>query len=128
VLLGAGAFWEGGEQPDVPDQPPACVVVTRVPFPALSDPLLAARAEMWSDPQNQFVVPHSALRVRQALGGLAWSHRQRNAVVLFDRRLQTRAYGPTILGTLPRCTQYQEEMGQIAERVVEWVAPLGTGG
>jgi DNA polymerase III epsilon subunit family exonuclease len=128
VLLGAGTFWEGGEQPDVPDQPPACVVVTRVPFPALSDPLLAARAETWSDPQNQFVVPHSALRVRQALGGLAWSHRQRNAIVLFDRRLQTRAYGPTILGTLPRCSQYQEEMGQIAERVVEWVAPLGTGG
>jgi DNA polymerase III epsilon subunit family exonuclease len=118
VLLGAGTFWDGAEQPA---QPPACVVVTRVPFPALSDPLLAARAETWSDPQNQFVVPHSALRVRQALGGLAWSHRQRNAVVLFDRRLQTRGYGPTILGTLPRCTQYQEPMAHIAERVAEWV-------
>ncbi|HLJ80968.1 MAG TPA: helicase C-terminal domain-containing protein, partial [Ktedonobacterales bacterium] len=123
VLLGAGTFWEGASQLD---QPPACVVVTRVPFPAMSDPLLAARAETWPDQQNQFVVPHAALRLRQALGGLAWSHHQRNAIVLFDRRIQTRGYGPTILGTLPPCTQYQEPVERIAERVVEWID--GDGG
>lgn len=125
VLLGAGAFWEGAGQPE---HPPACVVVTRVPFPALSDPLLAARAETWSDPQSQFVVPHAALRLRQALGGLAWSHRQRNAVVLFDRRLQTRGYGQTILSTLPRCTQQQDSVSQIVERVSDWLAPPATAG
>ncbi len=118
VLLGAGTFWETA---DFGDTPPACVVVTRLPFPALGDPLQAARAEMWPDAQNQFIVPHAALRVRYALGALAWSHRQRNAVVLFDRRAQTRDYGPVILGTLARCTQYQESAAQIAERVVEWV-------
>ena len=118
ALLGAGVFWDGDEQVE---RPPACVVVTRAPFPAMSDPLLAARAEQWQDQQTDFVVPHAALRIRQALSGLAWSHRQRNAIVLFDRRLQTRAYGPTILGTLPRCTHYQEAMARITERVAEWV-------
>lgn len=118
VLLGAGSFWEGAEQVE---QPPACVVVTRIPFPALSDPLLATLADTWNDPQSQFVVPTAALRIRQALGGLAWSHQQRNAVVLFDRRAQTRNYGATLLGTLPRCTHYAETMAQIAERVPEWV-------
>lgn len=118
VLLGAGAFWEGAAQVEAP---PACVVVTRLPFPALSDPLLAARADQWADAQSQFVVPHAALRLRHALGGLAWSHTRKNAVVLFDRRLQTRAYGPTILATLPRCEQYQETVAQIAERAAEWV-------
>jgi DNA polymerase III epsilon subunit family exonuclease len=118
VLLGAGAFWDGA----LPlERPPACVVITRTPFPALSDPLLAARADTWNDQQNQFVVPHAALRLRQALGGLAWSHWRRNAVVLFDHRLQTRGYGPTILGTLPRCTHYQEPVAQIIERIDEWV-------
>jgi DNA polymerase III epsilon subunit family exonuclease len=125
VLLGAGAFWEGAGQPE---HPPACVVVTRVPFPALSDPLLAARAETWSDPQSQFVVPHAALRLRQALGGLAWSHQRRNAVVLFDRRLQTRGYGQTILSTLPRCTQQQDTVSQIVERVTDWLATPATAG
>jgi DNA polymerase III epsilon subunit family exonuclease len=118
VLLGAGAFWDGS----IPlERPPACVVITRTPFPALSDPLLAARADIWNDQQNQFVVPHAALKLRQALGGLAWSHWRRNAVVLFDHRLQTRGYGPTILGTLPRCTHYQEPVAQIVERIEEWV-------
>ena len=118
VLLGAGAFWEG----TIPiERPPACIVIARIPFPALSDPLLAARADTWSDQQNQFVVPHAALKLRQSLGGLAWSHWRRNAVVLFDRRLQTRGYGSTILGTLPHCTPCQEPAAQIVECVEEWV-------
>lgn len=124
VLLGAGSFWEGAEQADVP---PACVVVTRIPFPALGDPLLAARADTWADQQNQFVVPHAALRLRLALGGLAWSHWQRNAVVIFDRRVQTRDYGSTILNSLARCTPYQEPMAQIVERVGEWVTEPSFG-
>jgi DNA polymerase III epsilon subunit family exonuclease len=118
VLLGAGAFWEGAAQTEMP---PACIVVTRLPFPALSDPLLAARADQWADAQSQFVVPHAALRLRHALGGLAWSHTRKNAIVLFDRRIQTRAYGPTILATLPRCEQYQGSVAQIAERTADWV-------
>ena len=118
VLLGAGSFWDGAERTV---NPPACVVVTRLPFPALSDPPVAARAERWADPQSGFVVPQGALRVRQALNGLAWSHSRRNAVVLFDRRIQTRDYGPTILGTLPRCEQYEESLARITERVAEWV-------
>lgn len=118
VLLGAGSFWDGAERTV---SPPACVVVTRLPFPALSDPPVAARADRWPDPQSGFVVPQGALRIRQALNGLAWSHPQRNAVVLFDRRIQTRGYGPTILGTLPRCEQYEESLTQITERVAEWV-------
>ncbi len=117
VLLGAGSFWDGADQRE---GPPACVLITRLPFPALSDPLVAARAEGWADPQTQFVTPQAALKLRQALGGLAWSHQRRNAVVLFDRRLQTRGYGPTILGVLPRCTQAQEPMAQLIERIGEW--------
>lgn len=118
VLLGAGSFWDGAERAV---NPPACVVVTRLPFPALSDPPVAARAERWPDPQSGFVVPQGALRLRQALNGLAWSHTQRNVVVLFDRRIQTRGYGPAILGTLPRCEQYEDSLARITERITEWV-------
>ncbi len=117
VLLGAGAFWDGADQRE---RPPACVVVTRLPFPPTGDPLVAARSERWSDPQTMFVIPNAALKLRQALGGLAWSHQRRNAVVLYDHRVQTRAYGPTILGALPRCAQAQEPMARLVERVADW--------
>jgi DNA polymerase III epsilon subunit family exonuclease len=122
VLLGAGSFWDGALRHE---RAPTCVVVTRLPFPALSDPLLAARAEQWDDQQSQFVVPHAALKLRQALAGLAWGHSRRNAVVLFDRRAQTRGYGPAILSTLPRCAQHQEPMVALAERIATWVGPEG---
>jgi Rad3-related DNA helicase len=118
MLLGAGAFWDGSEL----DGPaPACVVIARLPFPSLSDPPLAARAEVWQDPQSQFVVPFAALKLRQALNGLAWSHGRRNAVVFLDRRVLTRDYGPAVLATLPSCTVRQEPLAHLADQVVGWV-------
>jgi DNA polymerase III epsilon subunit family exonuclease len=118
MLLGAGGFWEGAI-PD--DAAPACVFVARLPLPSLSDPLLAARADAWQDPQQQFVVPHAALRLRQALNGLAWTHDQRNAVVLFDRRVITREYGHSLLATLPACDLRQEPLNRLADAVAAWV-------
>ena len=118
VLLGAGGFWSGRDQEG---DPAACIVVTRLPFPALSDPLHAARAEQWQDPQAQYVVPQAALKLRQALNSLAWRHDARNAVVLFDRRLQTRGYGQTILGSLPHCSQRQESCGRLVEAITDWI-------
>ncbi len=117
VLLGAGAFWDGAE---LRYRAPACVVVARTPFPPQSDPLVAARADVWADPQAQFMTPQAALKLRQALGGLAWSHPRRNAVVLYDRRLQTRSYGDTILGALPQCELYQAPAADLTERITDW--------
>jgi Rad3-related DNA helicase/DNA polymerase III epsilon subunit-like protein len=117
VLLGAGVFWDGAEQRN---RPPACIVVARTPFPPQSDPLVAARASLWPDQQAQFMTPQAALKLRQALGGLAWSHRRRNAIVLYDKRLQTRSYGETILDTLPQCELYQARAADLAERIAEW--------
>lgn len=119
VLLGAGTFWDGAEQRN---RAPACVVVARTPFPPQSDPLVAARADVWADPQAQFMTPQAALKLRQALGGLAWSHRRRNAVVLYDRRLQTRGYGATIIGALPQCELYQAPAADLAERIADWTS------
>ena len=65
VLLGAGIFWHGASASRIP---PACVVVTRLPFPALSDPLLAARSEQWADPQSEFVVPQAASKAEASAG------------------------------------------------------------
>lgn len=124
VLLGAGTFWDGAEQRN---RPPACVVVARTPFPPQSDPLVAARADVWADPQAQFMTPQAALKQRQALGGLAWSHTRRNAVVLFDRRLQTRGYGGAILGSLPQCELYQAPAADLAERIADWTSEPAAG-
>ena len=118
VLLGAGSFWENT---DLLGDGPACVVVTRLPFPALSDPPLAGRAEGYHDQLRQFVIPQAALRLRHALNRLAWGGSRRNALVLFDKRVQAKDYGGVFLNTLPRCTTRQGSVSLVPEHVAGWM-------
>ncbi len=118
VLLGAVNSWD---TVDLPGERPACVVVTRLPFPALSDPPQAGRAEHYHDQLNQFVIPQASLRVRHALNRLAWSGSRRNAIVLFDKRVQAKDYGSVFLHSLPHCTVRQGSVSLLPEHVAGWI-------
>jgi Rad3-related DNA helicase len=100
-----------------------CVVFPRLLLPAESDPVVAARAEYWDQPYDQYLVPTAAQRMRIALARLAWSHERRNAVVLFDRRAHTRDSGHATLATLPRCQELRSPLDEIAREVAEWIGP-----
>ncbi len=122
IALGTGNFWDSiGDVRSTP----ACLVITRLPMPALNDPPLAARAEHYTDQLHQLTVPVAALRLRRALNRLAWSDTKRNAVILFDRRIISKEYGPTILHTLPRCSQRQGPASHMPETVLDWLTASG---
>src|SRR5579859_8104690 len=123
VLLGTGAFWDGAEEVT---RAPACVLVARLPMPVLNDPLIAARAEGYSDQLHQVTVPIASLRVRRALNRLSWSDTRRNAVVLFDRRVISKEYGATVLHSLPRCSQRQGALSHMSELVLDWLTATGS--
>jgi ATP-dependent DNA helicase DinG len=125
VLLAAVNTWD---MVDLPGERPACVVVTRLPFPALSDPPLAGRAEVYHDQLHQFVIPQASLRLRQALNRLSWSGSgeapagtRRNAIVLFDKRVQAKDYGPVFLSSMPQCTVRQGSVSVLPEHVADWI-------
>lgn len=121
VILGAGNMWEGWESEQAR---PRCLFIARLPLPALNDPPLAARAEQYGDAMQQFVVPQAALRLRQALNRLAWAQsdaRRRNVVILYDRRVQTKSYGATILNTLPNVTQRTASLTLLGTTAREWL-------
>jgi DNA polymerase III epsilon subunit family exonuclease len=118
VVLGTGGFWDGVDEVN---RPPACVVVTRLPMPVLNDPPMAARTEQYSDQLHQITVPMAALRMRRALNRLAWSSTQRNAVVVFDRRIISKEYGATILHSLPQCSQRQGAVSLMPEVLLDWL-------
>ena len=122
VLLGAGSMWDGIEDIDVS---PACLVITRLPMPVLNDPPMAARAEQYSDQLHTLTVPLAALRIKRALNRLVWNSTQRNAIVLFDRRVLSKEYGSMVLNTLPRCSQRQATLSHMPETVLDWLT--GTG-
>ena len=54
VLLGTRSFWEGV---DVPGEALQVVVITKLPFDVPTDPLIAARSEMYENSFNEYYLP-----------------------------------------------------------------------
>ncbi len=123
VILGAGNMWEGWESDGAR---PRCLFVARLPLPAMNEPLLAARAELYSDAMQQFVVPQAAIRLRLALNRMAWEHDRRNVIIIYDRRIQTKTYGTSILHTLPLVTVRDESVTMLGNTARGWIASTAT--
>ena len=91
VLMGTRSFWEGV---DVVGPALSCLVIARLPFSVPSDPVFAARAETFEDPFSQYAVPETILRFRQGFGRLIRSKDDRGVVVVLDKRVTSKFYGP----------------------------------
>ncbi|MGH7727225.1 MAG: ATP-dependent DNA helicase [Vulcanimicrobiaceae bacterium] len=102
VLFATGTFWEGI---DVVGEALSCVIVDRLPFPAPSDPLVAARmrtlAAAGEDGFAAYMIPAAGMRLKQGFGRLIRSEADRGALVLLDGRAASKGYGPAILAGLP---------------------------
>ncbi|MEF3273710.1 MAG: DEAD/DEAH box helicase family protein [Chloroflexus sp.] len=98
VLLGTNSFWEGV---DVVGDALSVLVITKLPFAVPTDPIVAARSELFADPFNEYSVPQSILRFKQGFGRLIRSREDRGIVVVLDRRLLTKKYGQQFLDSLP---------------------------
>ena len=105
VLLGTASFRQGI---DVPGEALSLVVVDKLPFAVPDDPVVAARAaairERGGDPFAEDQLPEAILALRQALGRLIRSRRDRGLLALLDVRVRTRRYGRAVLASLPPWT------------------------
>ncbi len=122
ILLGTSSFWEGV---DFPGEELEVLVITRLPFPVPSEPLIAARSEKLSAagevPFSSLFLPEAVLRFRQGFGRLIRSLDDRGAVICLDPRLLTSSYGEVFRRSLPvRPTMVAGEL--LAEAVAEWFA------
>jgi len=114
VLLGARSFWEGV---DLPGDLLQCVVVARLPFEVPDDPLVEGRSERYEDPFREYQLPQAALRLRQGVGRLIRTATDRGVVLLCDRRIITREYGPTLLASLPTGRARRVTLGEVGPAV-----------
>ena len=119
VLFGTRSFWEGV---DVPGDDLSVLVIIRLPFSVPSDPLFAARSELFSDPFREYALPETILRFRQGFGRLIRRKDDRGVVAIFDRRVISKRYGPLFLNSLPQCTVRRGRMQNLPDIVVEWLS------
>lgn len=118
VLLGTRSFWEGV---DIPGDDLSIVALTKIPFGVPSDPLIAARSELYENAFHQYYLPEAILLFRQGFGRLIRSAQDRGVVVIFDRRVQTKQYGRLFIESLPQCTTRVGPLHELADVASQWL-------
>ncbi|HSJ89264.1 MAG TPA: helicase C-terminal domain-containing protein, partial [Anaerolineales bacterium] len=118
VLLGTKSFWEGV---DVPGEQLSIVMLTKLPFDVPTDPLIAARSEMYEDSFQQYYLPEAILKFRQGFGRLIRTQFDRGVVAILDRRVLTKQYGRLFLESLPQCTARQGPATNLPREAGKWL-------
>lgn len=98
-LFGTRSFWQGVDVPG-----PACqlVILDRIPFAFVDDPLVKARqADAGERAFMEVTLPPAAVLLAQGAGRLIRSTSDRGVVVVLDPRLATARYAEVLLATLP---------------------------
>lgn len=109
VLMGTDSFWEGV---DLIGDTLTSLVIVKLPFDAINDPIVNARAEQvrqeTGDSFMGYSVPNAVIKFRQGFGRLIRHKHDRGVVVITDPRLITKGYGGMFRRSIPaeveRCT------------------------
>ena len=104
VLCATASFWQGV---DVRGDALRAVIIDKLPFPVPSEPIVAARSRSLEQRgENAFLgysLPEAIITLKQGLGRLVRSRRDRGLLAVLDTRLRTRRYGRFFLESLPNC-------------------------
>ncbi len=119
VLLGTASFWEGV---DVVGEALSLLVIAKLPFAVPTDPVVAARSELFEEPFNHYMVPQAVLKTKQGFGRLIRSARDRGVVVFLDRRVVSKYYGSKFLKSLPEGISRVSPLAELPAIVGDWLA------
>lgn len=98
-LFATKSFWEGF---DARGDTLRCVVVPKLPFGNVRDPLTREREERYGKAAwERFYLPEAVIELKQAAGRLIRSSTDRGCLVIADPRVLMRGYGRTFLAALP---------------------------
>ncbi|MCL1928922.1 MAG: ATP-dependent DNA helicase DinG [Treponema sp.] len=114
VLFGTDSFWEGV---DAPGETLRLLILCRLPFRTLKDPVFEARREYLEDSgHNSFAelsLPDAVIKFKQGFGRLMRNSSDYGAIVVLDGRLLHKYYGKAFLESLPETKTSFKEFDQV---------------
>ena len=123
VLFGAQSFWEGV---DVVGEALSCVVLARLPFAQVGDPVVEARGEKVAreggSAFRDYSLPEAVIKFRQGFGRLIRTKSDRGVVVVTDPRLVTKNYGALFRKSIPATVHTVTGADALLARVEEFFA------
>lgn len=97
-LFATKSFWEGV---DAPGDTLRCVIIVKLPFTNMSDPLYKKLNEMQGfEAFRSYSLPKAIIQTKQACGRLIRSSSDKGFVVIADSRAITKGYGVQFLNSL----------------------------
>jgi len=122
-LFGTESFWEGV---DFPGEELEVLVISRLPFPVPTDPVLSAMGsrlrQVGRDPFVDLAIPLAGLKLRQGVGRLIRTTGDHGMVVVADQRILTRSYGRLLAASLPVSLESIPDMDVLASEAAAWFA------
>lgn len=122
VLFGAQSFWEGV---DVAGDALSCVVIARLPFPQMGEPVTEARsAKIESEGGSSFrdyMVPEAVMKFRQGFGRLVRTKSDRGVVVIADRRVVSKNYGAIFRKSIASSVHAVSSPAEVCDRAAEFL-------
>lgn len=110
-LFALKSFWEGF---DAPGATLKGVIIPKLPFARPTDPLYCERASRDDRAWWHYVLPQAVIETKQAAGRLIRKADDHGVLILADKRLLTKRYGKTFLGSLQSKTVRVCTMDEIA--------------
>lgn len=121
VLFATSSFWEGI---DVQGENLRTVIIEKLPFDNPSGPLYRAKTQLLeARGMNSFVsysIPRAILRLKQGVGRLIRSKRDRGVIILMDNRVKTKQYGRQFLNALPPAPQFYLPPKELIKKVEDF--------
>jgi DNA polymerase-3 subunit epsilon/ATP-dependent DNA helicase DinG len=118
VVLGTATFWEGV---DIVGPALSLLAIAKLPFSVPSDPVFAARSELFENPFADYAVPQAVLRFKQGFGRLIRSGRDRGVCAVLDRRMLSKRYGGSFVQSLPSCSVQVGSAAELGEAAARWL-------
>ncbi len=122
IIMGLDTFWEGI---DLKGELLKCLVVVKLPFRSPEEPFCQAWEKYYQQLNqssfNHFMLPDAVIRLKQGVGRLIRSEKDRGAVIILDARLSKSSYSRVFINSLPFKNPRILSSMQFAPELEKWV-------